>query len=207
MALTQAQRQLRKGLGSSMMGTLMGVNPWKTRDELKAEVLGLTPEFTGNFDTRLGDALEPVIANEWAVKHATAIAKGTTVKHPEFEWAFATPDFLIIDPTVHAYPPRIIRILEIKNVRWRKKIGDPKCLRASYVYQTRWQMACLGVEFGSVFIHYMAAPEADRFEEIPIVRDLSIEADLFQKASDFWTEIKQAREEMTNGNEFAATGS
>jgi predicted phage-related endonuclease len=190
-----------------MLGTLMGANPWKSRDELAAEVLGLTPEFTGNFDTRMGDAAEPVIANEWATRNNIPLVKGATIRHPEYDWAFATPDFLIIDPTVPGYPPRITRILEIKNVRWRKKPGDAKDLRGSYIFQTRWQMACLGVEFGTVFIHYMAAPRDDQFEEINIVRDMSIEREMFRVAEHFWSEIKHRKEGMQRAESFEQSSS
>lgn len=174
------------GIGASMVGTIAMANPYGDPVELWEELTGLRPPFAGSLDTRIGSALEPVIAQEWVALHGNGrtLEKGETVRHPEHDWAYATPDYTILE----AGEAR--GLVEIKSCRYVSKPGGPHDLRPAYKLQLRWQLACRGLPRGEVFIHYMAAPKDQRFERIEVERDREIEAGLVELCRLFWRHVE-----------------
>lgn len=83
------------GIGSSDVGTILGVNPYCTPYQLWLRKLGKMPPVKENNDMMLGHALEPVVADLYAKATGNAIQKDT-----EGDWCAKSDkaDFLIASP-------------------------------------------------------------------------------------------------------------
>jgi len=109
--LTTEQIVNRK-IGGSDIATILGVNPWKTAEELRLEILGRLDRYQeGNDATEAGEIMEEGIRQLYAKRTGRTVHRShQTLVHPEH-------DFL----TVHI-DGRVVgerRGLECKNVHWR----------------------------------------------------------------------------------------
>ena len=92
----------RSGLGASDMGTVLGLNPWKSAFELWLDKLGKLPPWSGNDATWFGNELEDIIAKRWTTDPKSpgfgmkVKRKLTTARHPVYEWAFCHIDRRVI---------------------------------------------------------------------------------------------------------------
>ena len=88
-----------KGIGGSDAGTILGVNPYKGVYSLWAEKTGRTPDvFKGNEATRLGQAFERPIAEQYAKQIADqniAVVAWPVLLQGKDEWQLANVDFLL----------------------------------------------------------------------------------------------------------------
>jgi len=105
---------------------LLGVNPYKTVDELVLDKLGVGKKFQGNAATRAGQRLEPHVAAFWAERNNKVLTPGEFCCDADVERFIGTPDFL--------YPNGV---LEIKTGAWKTWENG---LVPMYEYQLRWYM-------------------------------------------------------------------
>ena len=104
MALSPEQIEQRRSLiTASDAAAILGLLPFKdarTAHDVWAEKVGLAPPFEGNWRTRRGEAIEPLLLT-WLGEHeAPLVVKpsgGTTLTHPILSWLGATPDALVYD--------------------------------------------------------------------------------------------------------------
>ena len=116
----------RLGVSGTDIGVLLGVNPYKTADELVMDKLGVGKGFSGNAATRVGQRLEPFVANSWAKREQRILINGSFRQDDDNQRLIGTPDFL-----THK------SVLEIKTGAIKTwKYGCPKM----YEYQLRWYM-------------------------------------------------------------------
>jgi putative phage-type endonuclease len=124
-----------KGIGGSDAGTIAGVNSYKSAWTLWAEKTGrITDTFTGNEATRLGQAFERPIAEQYAQMIADdglVVVAWPVLLQGKNQWQLANVDFFICKPTdanfdqfefgkVNEYsgidlPPNCVGILEVKT--------------------------------------------------------------------------------------------
>lgn len=89
-----AERRL--GVSGTDIGILMGVNPYKTVDELILDKLGVGKKFEGNLATQVGLKLEPIVAKLWAERNKKEIVQGEFSRHKDNERFIGTPDFIAL---------------------------------------------------------------------------------------------------------------
>ena len=133
--------EARKGVAGSLVGSLMGHNPWRSAYTAYYEVLGELPRDSNgpSMAMRLGTAFEKPIQDLWVEENKewlTAHNTGTwaSVKHPEFR---ANPDAII------EWADGSLGVLEIKFSR-----NPMNELPPHYRDQVMWYMHVLGLEKG-----------------------------------------------------------
>lgn len=140
MTLTAEQTSIRsRGVGSSEIGAVAGVNPYQSIHDVWLTKRGLAT-FTGNLATRMGSMIEDAIVHEYCdmmraegEPHETANFR-TTFRHPDEPWILASPDRLVFGKR---------RLVEAKNVGYRSMFSwgtDTDALPDSYRCQVEWQM-------------------------------------------------------------------
>ncbi len=135
----------RKGkLTGSNIGAALGINPWKTPDDLIRSMVReyhlAESEFTGNIATEHGNMHEPLAQMDYTVKTGNAVEECGFFVHPEHEWLGASPDGLVDDDG----------LLEIKApFGLRNKKGADLVFKTPeqqphYLAQMQIEMACAG---------------------------------------------------------------
>ena len=122
-----AERRL--GIGGSDIAILLGLNPWKSEQDLIMDKLDLIPQkdqFQGNEATRAGNRLEPFVADWYAERHHQILINGDRVVSTTNPRFIGNTDFL--------YPEGILEI----------KTGAEKSFNAGcpeqYRVQVLWYM-------------------------------------------------------------------
>ena len=170
--------QARKGVGGSDIGTILGVNKFKTRAELMAEHLDPNHKaLEPSLPMKLGTAFEDGIRTIWAdimAPFCTVEETGTWqhVANPEFK---ANPDGLI---NFHGGP---VAILEIKYSMARE-------LPQSWVCQVNWYMAILGLTHAVI-----VQCAGNKFIEHNLTLDKDLAERMFDEARNYLTEIESKR--------------
>lgn len=130
------------GIGSSEIAAICGESPYSSAHRVYGVKRGIEVEEGNDTEqTWLGHELEPILGRWYANEVGVELIRGPgTVRHPEHEWALATPDFEHADGS---------RIVECKVVGWRvehhwddsREDGAP-----TYVLgQANWQMGIRGI--------------------------------------------------------------
>ena len=150
MTITSTQSELRKGkIGASDVASALGHNPYKTKAQLYAQILGLVAPFEGSLATRVGEHMESLILHEINTQlvdpdkgERPFVNHGETVLHPTLEWLLCHPDGMRIGADGET------ELLEIKNVgpraTWNyERDGTPpiwvmdQCLAQAFVCKVK----------------------------------------------------------------------
>ncbi len=190
----QARQQ---GVTGTDIGTIMGLNPWKSPYALWCEKTGRAapPDLSNNSSVEWGTRLEPIVAEKWLETHPKHIEptafieygqnshvcnsgglQGITWQHSEFPKFIANPDRLVKNPDGN------IEILEIKTSpsgrTWQN--GIPKY----YLTQLMWYIDVIGVERG----HFAVLIAGHDYREYTIEKDVEwIEA--MREAAEQWIAV------------------
>lgn len=160
---------------------ILGLSPYKSEAQLAAEKQGLVEPVEASMRMRLGLALEPFIAEEYARASGRRLRRfGSLVRHPAIAWAAATPDY-------RAVGERLDVEIKWSSVRSRWAAGLPQDVEA----QVRWQLGCLGFPKAEV-----AALVGDELLVFPVDHDEATFAGLVDIAADF-------RRRLADGGPFA----
>jgi putative phage-type endonuclease len=174
---TSAWHELRAdGIGGSEIGTILGLNPWKSPFYLWATKTGqIPPKQLDSFAVRLGQTLEPVILDELLPQ-----------QHPDWEiyrtgtWQHPSLHFLHANPDAIAKVNGEWVIVEVKTSRnyWSE-------IPPHYVSQTMHYMNILGIKkaviVGLVAMDWVEAwIDFDQFEASVIE----------QAAINFWDSVR-----------------
>lgn len=144
--LTDDQLEARKErVGASDVATILGKNPYRTRDELlEMKTKGLSGGVAGP-PAFFGHIFEEPIASVVAMhKPDWVIAEGREVVHPKLDMLVSTLDFEVVES------PRGPGVLEIKTAghfAYSKWNGEPPL---NYQLQLQAQLACTGYEWGAI---------------------------------------------------------
>lgn len=137
--------EARKGkLTGSNIGAALGVNPWKTPEDLIRSMVreyhGAESEFSGNVATEYGTLHEPLATMEYFGKTGNHVEECGFFVHLEHDWLGASPDGLINDEG----------LIEIKcPFGLRNKKGPDLVFKTPeqqphYYAQMQVEMACAG---------------------------------------------------------------
>jgi len=145
MTLTAAQLEIRKTrIGSSEIGTVLGLDPHHTVIGLVARKTLPQPEEAPSDEQRWGHYIEPVIL-AWGADHDDlALSFPGTLIHPAHDHVCATPD-AIAYPKATPDDKALGRVQEAKSVGWYLRgewgdEGDDAPLR--YLAQVQFEIGC-----------------------------------------------------------------
>lgn len=208
------------GLGASEIGTLMGVNSWKSPAELYYQKIGLIPQKQiENMPMFMGTILEQTVADifeYWEGSEETMIqnhSKGVKIRqlyepvgyivNPNFPHLFFSPDRLQINKEIrirngHINIENVEAIVEIKTISgWSSKQWEGG-IPPSYYLQLQTYMMGLGVEKG-----YLVALEDGRnFKVHEYDIDEEIISSIISITENFWERVKLGREAIANGEDY-----
>jgi putative phage-type endonuclease len=180
------------GIGGTDISAILGRNPWRQPIDVYLAKLGLAeqPETQA---MRLGNRLEPVIAEEYAEMTGSKLVRGeeiarlfpgvaevwkghTIIEHTEHRFLIGVPDAIVPDAE---------RGLEIKNAGFRgREWGDPGTdeIPIHYWLQCAWYMALTGLNQWDLAVLF----SGNRLEIYTVRRDPEIEPVLLEVGVDFW---------------------
>lgn len=205
------------GIGGSEIGTIMGVNPWKSSTELFYQKVGLIPQkVEQNLPMFMGTVTEDLIANcyeyydgeEGMISNFYEKNKVRTLfepvgyyvnpMHPEF---FFSPDRIEVQKK-----PRIIndqiafdesdRIIEIKTINgWSSKQWEGG-LPPSYFLQVQFYMYGLGLRSATI----VSLEDGRNWRIHNIEYDDAMCNQMVVVAQEFWERVCLAREDIKNAD-------
>ncbi|GMW02616.1 MAG: hypothetical protein AMXMBFR84_37520 [Candidatus Hydrogenedentota bacterium] len=150
----QALHRERNIITASEVGTILGVNPYKSPYTLWAEKTGRVERSEGSLHTRIGKALEHLIADEYQAQTMRPIydpGDYAVWQHPDLEWLFCTPDrFAIQADTPDSYVARVVELKWGGDYTRKAWDTDNEAAPLAYQVQNQIQMACVGLDLGSV---------------------------------------------------------
>lgn len=135
--------QRDKGVGGSDVGVIMGVNRWKSAEQLWAEKTGrVKPEDISHKPAViLGNAVESALRGEYAYRHPSVKVEEPQymLQDDEHPWRQASLDGVL------TYEDGRKEVLEIKTVGWLSaKCWEPDTVPISYACQVMHYMAVSG---------------------------------------------------------------
>lgn len=172
--------QRKKGIGGSDIAAILGVSKFKTALDVYLSKTTDQPEQQGEH-LYWGHALEnPIIDRFVQDTGALVIRQPETRQHPDYEWAIANADALIMNgDTIEA-------ILEIKTSSAFKSrewgADDTDEVPIEYIAQVQWYMWIYNLQEA-----YIAALiGGNQYRQYHITRDDELIAMLAEKAQAFW---------------------
>ncbi len=168
----------QKGIGGSDASTILGINPWKSRIQLYHEKVDkIIPQDDNNIRLKLGNILEPLIAEEYTRKTGRILETRPQKAHPQYPFMLANIDREIL------YSETTLRgILEMKTrgafIDWEGNEIPPY-----YISQMQHYMAVYGYTHGS-----FAVLDFNKFEVTitDIERDDIFIENLINEEKKFW---------------------
>lgn len=208
------------GLGASEIGTLMGVNSWKSPAELYYQKIGVIPQKqVENMPMFMGTILEQTVADifeYWENDEPTMIEnyrKGLKMRHlyeptgyiinPSFPHLFFSPDRLIVSKDIRIRNSSINlenvdAIAEIKTISgWSSKQWEGG-IPPSYYLQLQTYMMGLGVAKG-----YLVVLEDGRnFKVHEYEADEEIISSIITITEEFWKRVLLGRQAVERGEDY-----
>lgn len=181
LGLSEKQQALRStGIGASEVFDVLngGITTY-------ARKVGEAEPFEGNTLTEFGHRIERVIGEAWTERHpGVRIYTPGTLRHPEHEWALASPDRVVAKPG-QGRPARTdwLSLLEIKVVFFAGgEFGEGEDeVPEKYLVQVAWQQEVCSIEEATL----VALVNGD-YREYPIHRDRELGGMLLDVVGRFW---------------------
>jgi len=174
----------RSGIGGSDIGSIIGINKWRTALDVFLDKTGQAPDVEPSEDMELGTALEPYIVSRYE--------KITGFKCVEQQgmWrdgiVVANVDRIVDmgDGRTQAPDGRIIskRIIECKTSNHDWEDGVPE----TYQCQVQWYMGSFPEVESCDVVVYFKHRKTDRVQIYNIKRDDEVYAALYKRAKEFW---------------------
>ena len=192
-------RNRTRGIGGSDIGAICGVSAYASARTVYLQKTGQydeaanKPDHAASDRMRFGHLLEPVVADEFAVRTGNTVVKSpATLVHKDYPWALANVDRLIIDEQGKPYG-----ILECKTAgEFMKEDWDSGDLPMSYIYQLNWYMWVLDLPFGA----FACLVGGNKFFYYEVFRNDELVAEMVAKADYFWNEnvLKLVQPDLTS---------
>lgn len=210
-----------RGLGASEIGTLMGVNSWKSPAELYYQKIGLIPQKTEqNIPMFMGTILEKTVAeifeywdgdDESMLRNYESQTKVRTlyepvgyVVNPQYPHLFFSPDRLQIksknlrirDGRINL--ENVEAVIEIKTISgWSSKQWEGG-IPPSYYLQLQTYLMGLGIDTG-----YLVALEDGRNLKVhKFDRDQEMIDMIGRVTADFWSSVEAGRLALELGEDY-----
>jgi putative phage-type endonuclease len=211
------------GIGSSEIGCMMGLSPYKLALTLFLEKIGYQDQWSeGNAATYWGTYMEDLIAQTWEKtdpmeedSYVRNDEQGVIVRKCKKSHGYLTnPDY----PTLFSSPDRIINkgqfrmdtgeinddegILEIKTAnifamkKWEASVPP------TYIMQVQQQLLVTELEYGEIAIF----DNLRNLNIYPIVKDNKACDYMLHQLEDFWGRVEQGKELMGEHNHYKSAG-
>lgn len=96
MSLSPEQIEDRlEGMTATDIAAVLRIHPYRTPLDVYLEKIGDVTPFRGNESTKWGEILEPMIREDYELRHGVSVEEHGTLRHPEHAWWMATPDGLV----------------------------------------------------------------------------------------------------------------
>lgn len=208
------------GLGGSEVGTVMGVNSWKSPAELYYQKLGLIPQkVEQNVPMFMGTIMESLVSDlfsYWESDEKSMMenhSKGLKVRNlyepvgyvinEDYPHLFFSPDRLQVTKDIRIRNGKINldnveAIIEIKTISgWSSKQWDGG-IPPSYYLQVQTYLMGLGIDKA-----YLVSLEDGRNLKVyHFDRDEEIIQMIQEVTSDFWERVELGREYLANGEDY-----
>lgn len=177
--LTPAQIDARRhGIGGSDIGAICGLSPYKTPVDVYLSKLAPEP-YEQSQQAYWGSLMEPLIAQDYAVRHKVALDHPEQRSHAVYEWALGNVDALVPKQAV----------VEFKTV-WPNspleyQFGEEGSDRVpdSYLAQVLWYLAIFDLPRAHIVAMFMRSATV---REYVIERQAPMEALLLERGRLFW---------------------
>lgn len=171
--------QRRTGISGTDVSAILGINPWASALDVWLDKLGKAEPKETNMAMRMGNLLEPVVAQLYAEDTGWILSEPGFMRHQSRNWHIGTPDRLAENGD------GIGQILiEIKTARSDRDWGEPGTdqIPRHYLTQVAWYLALTELQVAHVAV-LIGASDYRRYE---IARDLDLEAVLVERCEAFW---------------------
>jgi len=209
----------KTGLGASDVGTLMGLNPYKSKIELFYQKLGLIPiKQDENIPMFYGNRLEEFVANMWEYYDGedpeSVIANfnaGTKVRHckeitgyivnSDYPHLFLSPDRVMVakETDKMIYGGKLINknfagVLEVKTINGFASKQWEGGIPPSYVTQLQTYLMGLEVNYGEIVF----LEDGRKLWTIPMELNLNLCEQIVSAMNEFMERIEAAKADMDN---------
>jgi len=170
-------------LGGSDIGSVLGVNPYKSKRKLALQKLGLEPEDEENAAMQRGSALEPIVATLFQEKTGIkVVVENKVLVHPDHPWMLGN-----VDRWTNPGSPET-GILEIKcpGMAMFSKIRR-EGLPPHMITQLQWYMGLTGTKNGFFAIFNSELWKLEHFE---VQSDPELIELMTAEAEKFWTDLQ-----------------
>lgn len=164
------------GIGASDIGTIMGVNPYKTSLMLFNEMSGYKKADYFNDAMKYGNEQEP-LAKEWLENHLNVSLKNLCAEDEEYSFMRCSFDAINLDEGM---------LIEIKcpfSAAALSSLLEGE-LPNTYVYQVQWQLALCGFNKG-----HLAIWNGSECKLHQINADKELQNQMKEKAKEFWNDF------------------
>lgn len=209
------------GVGSSEVGCMMGLSPYKLALSLFEEKIGLKPQWTeGNVATYWGTHMEDLIAKTWEKTdplvedsyvendyEGVILRKCHKVKgyltNPDYPYLFSSPDRIINKGQLRVDTGELNDeegILEIKTAnifamkKWEAEVPP------AYIMQVQQQLLVTELEYAEIAIF----DNLRNLKIYPIVKDDKACDYMLAELEEFWQRVEQGRNLMVEYNHYKA---
>ncbi len=209
------------GLGASDVGTLMGLNPYKSKIELFYQKLGLIPiKQDENIPMFYGNRLEEFVANMWEYYDGEDpesvirnYAAGTKVRHcreirgyitnSDYPHLFLSPDRMMVEKETDKliYAGKLISknfkgVLEVKTINGFASKQWEGGIPPSYVTQLQTYLFGLDVEYGEIVF----LEDGRKLWTIPMEINYNLRDKIVSEMNEFMDRIEAAKADIENVN-------
>ena len=189
--------ELRKtGLGGSDIGTILGINPWRSPVEAYLDKIGEIAPQEENESMYWGNRLEDIVAEEFSERTEMMIYKEPAMyRHKKCPWMLANIDRWIL------CPDRGLGILEVKTAgEFMKSAWAADQVPDYYMLQLQHYFAVTGVTWG----YFAVLIGGNKFEYKLVERDEELIDHLFKAEADFWKLVEDRTPPEMDGSDAAA---
>jgi putative phage-type endonuclease len=209
------------GIGASEVGTILGLNPYKSATELFYQKIGKIPQKVDeNLAMFMGNRLEPVVGQLWEyydedeAQFIKNFNEGTKTRHfttidgyllnDKYPHLFFSPDGLIynhskqlpylIDNEENVKLQTVKGILEIKTISGFASKQWETGVPPSYVVQIMTYMLGLELEYGEIAFF----EDGRKLNVIELSRNEQICHQIITKTTEFWERVQAALSDIEN---------
>ena len=178
--ITEEQIEFKRGkIGASQVAAALGLSPFQTPANLAMELLGRIDGPEENSFMRIGNIIEPAIAQIYMDQEQIEILPWQeTCVHPDFDWLIAHPDYYCDDK----YGLKPLCLIEIKNVGARQRFRWADGVPVHVVAQVVLQSLLTGIDRVEVVAYF----GGNDLEIYPLTITSKQQESLMTKVSLFW---------------------
>jgi putative phage-type endonuclease len=210
------------GIGASEVGTILGLNPWKSSIELFYQKLGQIPQkMSENMAMFMGNRLESFVADMWQYwdgDEASVIKnfnEGNKVKNcqevtgyivnDDYPHLFFSPDRIITKEGAKLvrrgklYLEEAEGVLEIKTISGFASKQWEGGIPPSYIVQLTTYLIGLNLNYGEIAF----LEDGRNLRVFPIEKQEFLVEKIIKETTEFWERVTMAKSDMENAHLYA----